>query len=127
MNYPFIPKSTSYLEQGHYWPIKLENGKYASGVVLAKLVTAQKIESRIFYAGLLNWVGANEPTAQDIENSDVLKKGALHVKSIVECGSRIQGKAFFKNQLAPIVEYSERVNTMGYQMPVVLANKHFSQ
>jgi hypothetical protein len=126
MEYPFTPKSTSYLEQGQYWPIPLNNGKYACGVVLAKLEENGKTETRSFYAGLLDWCDSIPPHPDAISNAKVLKKGALHVKAISKAGSQIEGRALLNFLPSSPVAYTDDIITMGYSVPSVLAEKYFA-
>lgn len=127
MKYPFVPKSTSYLEPGQFWPIKLSNGQYACGVVLARLERQGEIDTRAFYAGLLDWCSPVLPTPDTIKNCDILKSGALHIKAISEVKSQISGKSYFKNMPPNPSEYTDSVVTMGYAVLSVVAEKNYVQ
>ena len=126
MNYPFIPKSTSHLEPGQYWPIPLSNGRYGCGVVLAKLQRDGKSETRVFYAGLLQWCSKLQPNADTIKNCGFVKKGALHIKAIISIGSEITGKADFKDLPPNPSEYTYDIVTMGYDVINIVAEKQFA-
>lgn len=125
MNYPFIPKSTSYLEPGQIWPIPLSDGNNACGVVLAKLQGQEGIDKRVFYAALLDWVGNEPPDAEKINTSSFLEIGALHVKAISIIGSQIIGKTEFEGLPLNPSEYSDEIVTMGYNVLSAVAEKHF--
>jgi len=125
MNYPYTPKSTSYLEPGQFWAVPLSNGNYACGVVLAKLSNGQKTESRIFLAALVNWCGTSEPTPENIKNAQILKIGAAHIKAIQTTGGSIIGKAEFNELPASPKEYTDDIVTMGYGVIKKMAEKHF--
>lgn len=62
--YPFVPKSNARLKPGHFWPIKLSNSKYACGIVLDVPKEKGLYTTRMFYAGLLDWIGDSKPTAR---------------------------------------------------------------
>ena len=125
MKYPFIPKSTTYLEPGQIWPIPLSNGKYACGVVLAKLKRGNNIESRSFYAALLNWCSEVPPNAENILVNGFLKKGALHIKAISNVGSEIIGTVEIPDLPTNPTEYTDNIVTMGYNVLSVVAEKNF--
>jgi hypothetical protein len=125
MKYPLTPKSTSYIEPGQIWAIPLSNGKYACGVVLAKLKSKEGIEKRAFYAALLNWCDKAPPNTENVRASGFLEKGALHVKSISNIGSEIIGKADFEDLPPNPSEYTHEIVTMGYNVFSAVAEKHF--
>ena len=125
MNYPFVPKSTSYLEPGQYWQIPLSNGTHACGVVLARLQRDGKIESRAFYAGLLDWCGDSPPDEKTICECDFIKRGALHIKAICEVDAAILGKGDFKKMPDNPTEYTDDITTMGYFVLSVVAESCF--
>lgn len=129
MKYPFTPKSTSYLEPGHYWPIALSDGKYACGVVVSKLIDIHenKIESRLFLAALIDWTGRKAPTAEDIKDCKAIKVGGAHIKSITTVGGGIIGKADFEFLGQNPRQNSDDFATMGYNVLKVVAEKHFTK
>ncbi len=109
-HYPFTPKSTAHLLRGQYWAIPLSNGKYCCGTILHLLKSGNKKEQRTFHAGLLNWVGSNPPTENEIRDCEVLENGAAHIKTITKVGSKIIGKI----NLIPdeeITEYTDEIHT----------------
>lgn len=93
MSYPFVPRSNSSLRPGQFWGLRLSDGRYACGRVLA--VPRKDSESLaprvIFLGGLQDWVGADLPTSDSIAGTSVLEQGFVHVKAIQEHGGAIQG------------------------------------
>jgi hypothetical protein len=89
--YPFVPKSTAYLEPGTFWSIPLDNGRFACGRVIQLLVRHRRRDSRIFLAGLIDWVGSSLPTSESIAGRKVLEQGSVHVKTIRECDGLVLG------------------------------------
>lgn len=71
MNYPFVPRSTAYLEPGQYWAIPLSNGQYACGIVVAKLADMHdgKIKQITFLGALIDWVGDEPPDEESVRNA----------------------------------------------------------
>lgn len=85
LTYPFMPKSNAYLEPGMFWPVALEGGQFASGVVLGvpkRPDPHQPANSRIFVAGLLDWLGSSSPSEDDLQTAQLLDWGTAHVRSI---------------------------------------------
>ena len=93
MKYPFEPKSTSKLKQGQFWCFKLRDGRYSASVVLAR-TTGQngKIDTRMLWAGLLDWVGPEPASAAELISPRLLERGAIHVRCIQMYGQRILGE-----------------------------------
>jgi len=91
--YPFVPKSNARLRPGHFWPIKLSNSKYACGIVLDVPKEKGLYTTRMFYAGLLDWIGDSKPTANSLESSPltILRQGHAHIKTILFCNEAIEG------------------------------------
>ncbi len=92
ISYPFIPKSNAKLKPGHFWPVKLSNGKYACGVVLA-VPQGGTYSTRHFYVGLLDWVGDSKPTVDSLDSSrlKLLREGNVHIKTISIHNEAIEG------------------------------------
>jgi len=89
--YPFVPKSTAYLEPGHFWSIPLRNGGYACGRVLQLWTEAGRRNRRLFLAGLMDWSGGEPPTAEALAGRGVLDRGIVHVKTISENAGEVLG------------------------------------
>jgi hypothetical protein len=123
-DYPFKPKSTASLLRGQYWAIPLSNNKYCCGIVLHLLKSNNKKEQRTFHAGLLNWVGNNPPTENEIKACKVLENGAAHIKTIIEVGSEITGKINLALE-EETIEYTDEIHTWGYNYINKLGEKYF--
>src|SRR5262245_40473362 len=85
-NYPFVPKSTAYLEPGHFWSIPLHGGLYACGRVIQLCIVDGKRDSRGFLAGLMDWSDNQPPTPDAIAGCGVIRQGHVHIKTIKENG-----------------------------------------
>jgi hypothetical protein len=90
MKYPFVPKSTSYLEEGQIISIPLSNGTYACGRVLELKYEGTKRDSRQFILGLMAWHGNEPPSSESITGTTILDHGQVHIKTIKECASQIE-------------------------------------
>lgn len=82
IQYPFVPKSTAYMQAGQFWDIPLSNGAYACGRVLQFDWSNEKKNTRFFLAGLLDWCGESYPTFDVIAGAKLLEQGAAHIKTI---------------------------------------------
>jgi Immunity protein 26 len=91
ISYPFVPKSTAYLEPGHFWSIPLDNGRFACGRVLALYYTAGKRNTRLFLAGLLDWWGEKPPSSETIAGRRMVEHGSVHIKTIAENQGEVLG------------------------------------
>jgi hypothetical protein len=90
-DYPFVPKSTAYIEPGHFWSIGLAKGGYACGRVIQLKMENGRRDSRTFLAGLMDWCGEEVPTAESIAGCAVIKQGQVHIKTIKDNASEICG------------------------------------
>jgi hypothetical protein len=91
-NYPFVPKSTAYLQPGSFWSIPLENGLFACGRVIQMSEREDgRLDSRCFLAGLLDWVGEQPPSSETIAGCKTIDQGAVHVKTIYENQGQVLG------------------------------------
>ena len=108
--YPFIPKSTTFMREGHFWDIPLSNGQYACGRILQFDYSTGKKNSRSFLAGLIDWVGDNPPTYETIAGAGLLVQGFTHVITFVRNNWSIIGfRSLVEDHIEPI--------TMLDQMP----------
>jgi len=93
--YPFEPRSTAYLKPGQFWAVPLSDGRFACGRVLA--VRRDQSDPfilggrRMFFAGLMDWVGPEPPTADALADSSLLIQGNAHIRTIQETGGVILG------------------------------------
>jgi hypothetical protein len=97
-DYPFEPKSNTWLEPGQFWGVPLSDGRYACGRVLAVPDEREpdpslwsERDSTTFFAGLMDWVGDEPPTAASIAGAALLEQGTAHVKTIRENGRFVLG------------------------------------
>jgi len=92
MKYPFEPRSTSHLKQGQYWCFKLCDGRYAAGVILAKVSNKGTPDRRLVWAGLLDWTGSAPATPPELISPRVIDRGAIHVRCIQMHGQYVLGE-----------------------------------
>jgi hypothetical protein len=124
--YPFIPKSTAHLRRGQFWPIALESGRYGAGCVVGEALYGGVRNTRVFIAGVLQWIGDTHPTAQSLSRLRLYKFGFLHIKSINESGLPIVGEADIEFNDAPSSAESLELTTWGYQFPLALCERLLS-
>jgi hypothetical protein len=105
--YPFIPRSTSYMKEGQFWDIPLSNGEYACGRVLQFDYRSGRKRTRSFLAGLMDWVGVNPPTFDEIAGRKLLEQGKVHIQTIEDNGGLIRGfRPLELDNITPILELS---------------------
>lgn len=92
MKYPFIPKSTRFLEPGQFWSFPLSDGNSAAGVVLQLLQNGGNQDSRRFLAGLLDWSGKENPTAEILQNCKLIAHGEAHIRAITRNNGVVCGR-----------------------------------
>ncbi|MCE2570054.1 Imm26 family immunity protein [Motilimonas eburnea] len=126
-NYPFKPKSTSYLKRGQFWSVPLENGKYCCGVVVGKLSTLDKVDSRMFIAALLDWVGDTPPTIDLVAGSRILEQSYAHIKTIQETGGEILGEGFKTSSEQEVYPKAYDMGAWGYHYILALATKTYGR
>lgn len=88
MIYPFEPRTTRDLAQGHFWGVPLHDGRYSAGVMLAHVTAGPKRDSAKMLVGLLDWVSVTLPSSADLINAKIWKKAFVHVRAVESCGSR---------------------------------------
>jgi len=91
MKYPFIPKSTAYLEGGHIISIPLSNSTYSCARVLQCEKADGTRDSRYFVIGLMDWNEPCQPSSDYIAGLEIIDHGQVHIKTIRECSSAIVG------------------------------------
>ncbi len=92
--YPFVPKSNAYLRAGQFWAVPLSDGRSACGRVLDVPLLEDPhvpVNSRMFLAGLLDWVGPRRPTDESIGGARLIAQGFAHIKAILTTGGEILG------------------------------------
>jgi hypothetical protein len=149
--YPFVPKSTAYLQPGQFWSIPLLDGRFACGRVIQLRIKNGKRHSRKFLAGLMDWVGDEMPTAADLIGRGSVDQGQVHVKTIGENKGQVVGfrdlsldrlepylfrdaqcATFVQRGLEWLRPYDSQSDsdlpvctTWGYRVIKILAEKHF--
>jgi hypothetical protein len=121
--YPFIPRSTTRLHRGQFWPILLASGQYGAACVVGERVDGGAKNSRLFIAGVLQWIGDSPPSAESLSQIKIYKYGFLHIKSIKESGLPISGEANIDFADAPHFAASLELSTWGYLFPVLLCEQ----
>lgn len=94
VRYPFEPTSDAHLAPGQFWGIPLSDGRWACGRVLGVAGDAGDGPAgrTWFRAGLLDWSGDREPTAETIAKCALLADGWAHIRAIRENGRVILGQ-----------------------------------
>ena len=118
-DYPFVPKSTAYLQVGDIWAIPLADGRYGCGYVVDLYPNRRKS----FVAGLTNWVGPAPPKPEGLRGCRVIEHADAHLKTITEHGPEVVGHCDFPLQIDP----DPREHTWGYNVIRILANKHLRE
>lgn len=103
----------------------MRNKRFAAGCVVSRLTRNGKLDARLFLAGLVDWSGSRYPTAEDLANVRILNTGAAHIKAITENGGHILGSAAIRGILSTPTPWTDYINTWGYGVIGVLAEKHF--
>lgn len=88
--FPFRPRTSLGLEIGDYWPVPLDEGRY--GCLIVVELKREGVGSRTsLIAGVLDWSGAQPPTAEDLDGCRVLAVGYTAIEVFTEGGSEIVG------------------------------------
>jgi hypothetical protein len=69
----------------------MDSGRFACGRVMGRWPTTFKGAKSGFFAGLLDWTGAEPPTFENIAGSNILIEGGVHIKAILNFGGAILG------------------------------------
>ncbi len=94
IRYPFIPKSNKHFIAGQFFDVRLKNGKYACGRVLALPPPdwSRYGGRTCFLAGLMDWVGDHPPTSEGIAGHKIIQQGVASIRIITRHGSGILGQ-----------------------------------
>lgn len=126
----FTPRSTSRLERGHFWAIPLPTGNYGAGCVVGHRIIpgSLKRHSRLFLAGVLGWSGAHPPTAEQLAGCAVYRHGFAHIRTILESGGSVLGKAEinFGSLPSECAGPCDSIKTWGYGVPAIHAASLFA-
>lgn len=127
VKYPFIPKSNKFLERGHFFPIKLSNGKYACAVVINSSVPHLG-KTKFFYGGILNWREETFPTQENIKSQEIIDHGYMHINSLIKNNLEIYGRTKVNNaySIPTNIEELDKIRTWGYTFIIKRAEKLFA-
>lgn len=120
---PFIPKSTAYLRAGQYWSLPLKHGRFGCGVVLSRVERDEKPDTRMFLAGLLEWIGDSQPTEEAIENRPIAARRFAHIKMIHMTGGQLIGELTPWWDVDNLGSFGDDIPTAGYNVFTILAQK----
>jgi hypothetical protein len=150
--YPFVPRSTASLVPGQFWAIPLPDGSFGCGRVIETKPPGSTGARVLFLAAVLDWHADAPPTAHAIAGAKCLDQGQAHLKAITETGGSIlghrpleldniepwefRGAQFHVNSYVyrgmeplrpqqPADQALPVLGTWGYQVPVVIAERHF--
>ena len=90
IRYPFVPKSNKFLRPGQFWSIRLSNGTFAAGRVMAVPAFGPKDRTGVVVA-LMDWSGDHEPTANDLAGRGVLDQAKTRFEAISKNGAQVLG------------------------------------
>jgi hypothetical protein len=104
--YPFIPKSNRWLEAGQFFDIPLDDGRFACGRVMVAEVQGR----RSFVVGLMDWIGADVPTSDDLAGRGVLNQAITTIDAIGNNGGSVRGhRPLDEDALAAVDPHDGRV------------------
>jgi hypothetical protein len=91
--YPFVPRTNAYLIPGQFFSIRLTNGRYACGRVLANRWSypSGPGSRTTFRVGLMDWSGDHPATADDLADCRVLEQGYADVGIVPRYEAQIDG------------------------------------
>jgi hypothetical protein len=121
--YPLTPKSTTHLERGQFWPIQLSDGRFGAGCVVGEAWHEGKKNSRLFIAGVVDWVGESSPSPEDLIGCQIHSYAFAHIKCITEYDAAIFGKAELALPSIPEAAESLSLSTWGYAVPNIICHK----
>ena len=81
-----------HLRPGQFWPVPLSDGRFGCGLVLGAEREPGYGSRTWFLAGLLDWAGAEPPTAEAIAGAPLLEVGHAHIDVISSDGGSIVGE-----------------------------------
>ena len=80
------------LRPGQFWPVPLSDGRFGCGLVLDVAREPGYGSRTWFTAGLLDWIGAQLPTAESTAGAALLEAGHAHIDVISSDGGSILGE-----------------------------------
>ncbi|WP_167546531.1 hypothetical protein [Stieleria maiorica] len=111
------------MNPGQYWSIPVSGGRFGCGVVLALVEREGKADSRMFLAGLLDWIGDRPPASTDIANRPIVAERFAHIKMIHMTGGELIGEVSPWWGYNRSVPFNDDVPTVGYNVFSLLAEK----
>lgn len=88
--YPFVPKSNRRLRPGQFWSIPISDGRFAAGRVMAVPAFGDNDRTGVV-VGLMDWVGQDPPTEQDIAGRPVIIQAKARYDTISKTGGEVLG------------------------------------
>jgi hypothetical protein len=126
--YPFAPKSNRYLAPGQFWALPLSDGRFAAGRVMVVPAFGPTDHTGLV-VGLMDWVGASTPTADDLAGSQVLIQATTNYRAISRTGSHVLGeRALDLDGIVPIDPnpgIGVKVNVWGWATICTHAERQF--
>ncbi|TLD70793.1 hypothetical protein FEM03_10820 [Phragmitibacter flavus] len=120
----FSPKSTKYLQVGHFWMIPIDDRRCACGVVLALVKNGDgKLDSRSFLAGLVDWTGRTVPDEDSIQGRRIVVERFTHIKTIQMSGGEVIGKVEPWWDRSSEISKDDSIPSAGYNVLTILAKK----
>ena len=120
--FPFMPKSTRWLERGQFWALPLADGRFGAGCVIGSHLTLEGERStRLFVAGVIDWIGEHPPVASDLTGRSIVAFAFAHIKAITTCGDVLGQAEQLNYGGAPAEAAALSLPTWGYAMPGILA------
>lgn len=117
-----------HLLPGDFWALPLRDGCFAAGRVLARQAFGPSDRTGVT-VGLLDWIGTEPPTQQDIAGRAVLACGLSRVETIIKTGGKVLGHRPLEADDIPapmlIHAVGEKSSVWGWRTIVNRAEKHF--
>jgi hypothetical protein len=88
--FPFTPARTADLEVGDFWAVQLTDGRFGCYQV-TDVRRSGPLSRAAFYAGIVDWTGAQPPSADDILGRDLLTQGLTPLAVFTKGGAKVIG------------------------------------
>ena len=122
--FPFIPKSTRWLERGQFWALPLTDGRFGAGCVVGfHLAPEGERSTRLFVAGVIDWIGEHAPATSDLRGRSIVTFAFAHIKAITTCGAMLGQAEQLDYRGAPAEAEALSLPMWGYAMPGILATR----
>ena len=90
--FPLTPVRTADLEVGDFWAVQLTDGRFGCFQV-TDVRPSGPLSRTAFYAAVVDWTGAQPPSAGDILGRDLLTQGLTPLAVLTEGGAKVIGNA----------------------------------